>query len=203
MNILLLAVLSYLSGSIPTGYIAVRLLKGADIRTLGSGNPGATNVLRVAGRVPGIITLLIDALKGFVPVMLAAKIFFPDRPALWLLAGLCAISGHIWTVFLNFRGGKGVATAAGVFLALLPVPTLTSVIIFALILAVTKKVSLGSIISALCLPAASAVFKAPWEFTAFAALAAAAIVYKHKSNIKRLLNGTENKINFSSKGGSK
>ena len=151
LKIAILFVTSYLLGGIPTGYIVGRL-HGMDIRKHGSGNPGTANVYRTLGKVPGLITFAIDFLKGFVPALVAMHYFFIpgstdfSKGHWWLpvTAGALAIAGHIWTVFLRFRGGKGVATAAGVFMALLPVPTAGAFVVFAIAVALTGHISVGS-----------------------------------------------------------
>lgn len=185
-----LLVLSYLSGGIPTGYLVVKKLKGYDIRTRGSGNPGTANVYRNAGAAAGAITLAVDALKGFVPVFLCQRLF-PDQSLLAIAIGAAAVVGHNWTVFLGFKGGKGVATSAGVFFALLPLPMLACVATFALAVKLSGHISVGSMVSASVLPFAAAAFGAPRAEIGAAAGAAALIVYKHVPNIQRLLKNKE------------
>ncbi|MBI4679438.1 MAG: glycerol-3-phosphate 1-O-acyltransferase PlsY [Elusimicrobia bacterium] len=185
-----LVVLSYLLGGIPTGYLAVRWLRGIDIREHGSGNPGTANVYRIAGVVPGVITLVVDGLKGFVPVMLAQR-FFPHQAVVMMLCGAAAIIGHDWTVFLGFKGGKGVATSAGVFAAMMPKPLAAAVAAFIVGYAASGHISVGSIAAAAALPVFNLVFQTPLPFTAMAAAAAALILFKHLPNIKRLLAGKE------------
>jgi acyl phosphate:glycerol-3-phosphate acyltransferase len=194
--IIILCVTAYLLGAIPTGYIITKLVKGIDIRTVGSGNPGATNVYRTAGAAAGIATFLIDTFKGFLPVFLTVK-FMGDTRAYWLvMIGLCAISGHIWTVFLNFKGGKGVATACGVFFALMPLATFYALILFFAILFLTRYVSAGSISAAVFLPAYSWLMVEPKVFSIFATAIGILVILKHKGNIERLINGKENKLVF-------
>lgn len=184
---------SYLLGSIPTGYWLGKYWKGIDVRQHGSGNLGATNVFRVLGTGPGIITLGFDILKGFVPTA-AAQRYFPGHIALIIAAGLAAILGHTMSIFVHFRGGKGVATSAGVFLALLPVPSVIAVSVFALSLLLTRIVSLSSMIAVVGLTL-SAFFLAPVRQLFYAAAAVSSmILWTHRSNIKRLLNGTESRI---------
>jgi glycerol-3-phosphate acyltransferase PlsY len=184
---------AYISGSIPSAYIFTKLAKGLDIREHGSGNMGATNVFRVAGPWAAIATLLADALKGYVPTIICMKLY-PDRPFLWLMTAMCAVIGHIWTMFLKFKGGKGVATGAGIFLALLPVPTLYTIGVFALVFAVSRYISLSSIISSISLPLIAWIRTEPRELCVFASAVGFLIILKHGPNIKRLLNGTENKL---------
>lgn len=185
---------SYLAGGIPTGYLVVRRARGFDIRTQGSGNPGTANVYRVAGAKLGAVTLLVDALKGYLPV-LAGRRLFPGSVWLPLACGAAAIIGHDWTVFLGFRGGKGVATSAGVFLALAPKAMLASVVVFILGVALTGHISVGSMAAAVALPAACAGFREWLPVTLFAAAAALLILYKHIPNLRRLRQGHELLLN--------
>lgn len=185
-----LLVLSYLTGGIPTGYVVVRRMKGYDIRTVGSGNPGTANVYRNAGAVAGLITLVVDALKGYAPVHLGLSLF-PQRPLLAVALGAAAIVGHNWTPLLGFKGGKGVATSAGVFAALLPVPMGLTIAAFILAVSVSGHISVGSMSGAVVLPLAAALIGAPAYFTAAAAGAGALILYKHVPNLKRLLQNKE------------
>jgi glycerol-3-phosphate acyltransferase PlsY len=181
-----LFVFSYLAGGIPTGYLVVKRLYGYDIRTVGSGNPGTANVYRNAGVLPGLITLTVDALKGFAPVFLGLKLY-PDSRALSIALGAAAIVGHNWTPFLRFKGGKGVATSAGVFSALIPVPMLMTAAAFLLAVKISGHISVGSMAGAVALPVAAALYGAPHAFTYAAAAAGAMILLKHVSNVKRLL----------------
>lgn len=187
---------AYLMGSIPTGYLIVKGLKGIDIRTVGSGNIGATNVKRVLGMKWFFGVLFLDALKGFLPV-LAVKILFPQYQFLPVLAALFAVLGHTFTLFLNFKGGKGVATGLGVFLALAPLSVICSVAAFAVFLWMFKYISLGSIVAAILLPAFVFIFGENGFLNLvliFAIFTAFFVVYKHKENINRLKEGTENKF---------
>jgi glycerol-3-phosphate acyltransferase PlsY len=185
-----LVLLSYLLGGIPTGYLTVRWMRGIDIREHGSGNPGTANVYRVAGAAPGLITLIVDALKGWVPVILAQR-FFPGKPLPMMLCGAAAIVGHDWTVFLGFKGGKGVATSAGVFAAMMPVPLACTIGVFILGYAASGHISVGSMAGAALLPVFNLIFGTPLPFTAMAMAAGALIFYKHIPNIKRLFKGKE------------
>ena len=185
LSVVGLAILSYLSGGIPSGYLIARRAKGIDIREHGSGNPGAANVYRVVGLRAGWLTLALDALKGYVPVMIARSLF-PASPGLVAACGGLAIIGHIWTVFLGFRGGKGVATSCGVFAALLPVPTLLAFMVFVAVVAWSGHISAGSMTGAALLPAFSAALGEPRLFTALAAASGALILYKHIPNMRRL-----------------
>lgn len=188
-----LFVFSYLAGGIPTGYLVVKRFYGYDIRTRGSGNPGTANVYRNAGALPGAVTLFVDALKGFAPVHLGL-LLYPHRPLLAVGLGVAAIFGHNWTPFLGFKGGKGVATSAGVFAALLPLPMLVTVGAFLLAVKLSGHISVGSMTGAAALPVAAALLGAPAPFTAAAAGAGALILIKHISNIKRLLENREHGI---------
>lgn len=191
---------SYLLGGIPTGYIIGRF-KGIDIRQHGSGNPGTANVYRTLGKVPGIATFAADFLKGFVPAMSAMHFFYAEGAAgfsrghWWIpvTAGALAIAGHIWTVFLNFHGGKGVATAAGVFMALLPVPTAGAFVVFALAVALTHHISVGSMAASVALPVLCLFLASGPQrpFTLLALAVCALIFYTHISNIRRILKGAE------------
>lgn len=185
-----LLTLGYLSGGIPTGYLVVKRLKGYDIRTRGSGNPGTANVYRNAGPLAGAITLLVDAGKGFLPVFLCRRLL-PRHPGLDIAVGAAAVVGHNWTVFLGFKGGKGVATSAGVFLALIPKAMAAAIAAFALAVWLTGHISVGSMSGAISLPVAAALFGAPALDVAAAAAAAALIVFKHVPNIKRLRQNRE------------
>lgn len=195
--------LAYLLGSIPFGLLFARLFGGGDIRKAGSGNIGATNVARVAGPLPGILTLIFDAAKGAIAVWLAARL--SSESATWMIiAAVAALIGHCFPVWLNFRGGKGVATAAGAFLMLSPLALLGSVILFVLVVAFWRYVSLASICAAASTPLLIyflwAPHHAPPLAVTFGALAAALlIVFKHDANIQRLVQGEEPKFSFSKK----
>lgn len=194
--------LAYLSGSIPTAYLAGRLLKGVDLRTVGSGNLGATNVYRNLGAVPAVVVLLLDAAKGYLPVLLlppriAGVWGFETRElTLWAIGcGIAAIFGHLKPIFLLWRGGgKGVATAAGVFAGLSPAALGIALIAFIVVAAGSGYVSLASIVAALTLGIAASIFSAgntPLLVTAW--LVAVAVVAMHSKNIQRLRAGTEPK----------
>ncbi len=185
-----LVLLSYLAGGIPTGYLVVRRLKGIDIREYGSGNPGTANVYRVAGSLAGGITLVVDALKGYLPVLMARRLH-PEASWLIILCGAAAIVGHDWTLFLGFRGGKGVATSAGVFAAMMPAATALAALFFAAGFVLTGHISVGSMAAALVLPLINLLLGTPTPFTVMSACAGALILYKHVPNIRRLLAGKE------------
>jgi glycerol-3-phosphate acyltransferase PlsY len=206
---LALIVASYLLGSIPFSFLVVKVAAGKDIRALGSRNVGATNVARTVGRGPGILALLLDITKGFAAIALARWVVgrpgwpFPAEPGplhsheFWIaLAGLIAILGHMYPVWLRFHGGKGVATAAGVFLALNPIVLLGSMIVFAIVLLVSRFVSLASIISAASFQVLMSflVSDAPFWRIVITIAIAMAVITKHHSNIARLAGGTERRM---------
>ncbi len=195
---------AYFIGSIPFGYVIVRMKKGVDIRTVGSGNVGATNVGRALGRDWAVLVFVLDVLKGVLPVVLAQSahghsIRAHGLPLAVALTGLAAILGHNWSLFLGFRGGKGVATTAGVFFAIFPLGLVLSVAIWAFLVKLTRYISLGSMMGGVAL-LLFAVFLRDDPFgddrwlTALAALAAAMSIARHHSNIGRLLAGTEGKL---------
>jgi acyl phosphate:glycerol-3-phosphate acyltransferase len=192
--------IAYLLGSIPTGYLLVRTFRGDDIRTSGSGNIGATNVARSGAKGLGVATLVLDALKGVVAVMIAQHMAqttgFPNGYALEGAAALAAVLGHIFPVWLGFRGGKGVATALGVFLALMPLTTLIAVVIFAAVFALTRFVSLGSIVAAVALGILCILLdqRRNLFLDVVYIVIPLLVVLKHHANITRLLAHTEPKF---------
>lgn len=194
MKIILTILLSYLLGSVPIGYIMVRVVKGVDIRSYGSGNIGATNVMRVLGKVPGIITLIIDALKGFIAVIFISALFGLRSDLLKIACALAVIAGHNWTVFLKFRGGKGVATTAGALIGLVPVVFLSSFCVWCIIFIIWKYVSLSSIFAAISLPGFLILYREPFSLLVLGIVIAVIALIRHKENIKRLLKGEEKKI---------
>jgi acyl phosphate:glycerol-3-phosphate acyltransferase len=194
------AVTAYLFGSIPFGYLLVRFVRKEDIREKGSGNIGATNVIRSGSKGLGAITFLLDVLKGFVAVTICGWIAVREaapadvRVNAVALAALCAILGHIYTVWLGFKGGKGVATAFGVFIALAPWAALASLGVFVLVFAVSRYVSLGSILAAIGFPIFALLMPHPPRTpfaTAVIFLVPLIVIVKHHQNIARLLSGTE------------
>lgn len=187
--------LSYGLGSFPTAYLLVRWLTGQDIRRMGSGNPGATNVFRSVGKGAGAVTLAVDALKGWLPVWLCLRFFPGDWTA--VLTGLATVAGHTWSPFLRFRGGKGVATSAGVFLALLPWTTLAALGVFALTLAASRHVSAGSLAAALILPPLAYWRHGLSPRAGLAAVVGLLVIMKHIPNIRRLMRGEEHAVSFS------
>jgi glycerol-3-phosphate acyltransferase PlsY len=189
---ILVAVLSYLLGSVPTGYLLVRLLARRDVRDLGSGNTGATNVLRVRGWKTALPVAIFDVLKGFLPVFLALR-WFGD-PVFAALCGLFAVLGHCFPFAIGFRGGKGMATSIGAFAAMAWAPLLASLGLFVLAVSLTRFVSLGSILAALAFPAVYLAAGGPATVAAVALAIGAVVVWRHKSNIGRLIRGTERKL---------
>jgi glycerol-3-phosphate acyltransferase PlsY len=199
---LIIVVTSYLLGSIPFGYLLVRIFRGEDVRQTGSGNIGATNVARTGSKGLAIATLLLDALKGYVAV--AHAFHFARHHAdptvvytLAALAGFCAILGHMYPVWLRFKGGKGVATAMGAFLGIAPTGVLVALALFVAIVALTRYVSLGSIVGAAVFPFAAWWLNPSTRSVAVLGLLGASsllIIIRHKDNIRRLLAGTENRF---------
>jgi len=205
--IILLFILCYILGGIPTGYL-VGKSRGIDIRTKGSGNPGTANVYRNLGAKAGLLTFAVDFLKGMIPTLVATHFFFMpgsvdfSRGHWWITvaAGAFTIFGHIWTPFLGFKGGKGVATSAGVFTALLPGPTAFAFAVFGIAVAITSHISVGSILAAISLPIFSVVYcywytpATAWHLRPFIILAfcvAVLIVCTHIPNIRRIMSGKE------------
>ncbi len=183
---------AYLLGSIPTGLLLAKAFGGVDIRSTGSGNIGATNVYRTLGRKVGIMTLVGDCLKGLVPVLVAKSLDFPDA---WVAAvGLAAFLGHVYTIFLGFKGGKGVATALGVFLGLSPLSVLAALVVFVLVLLKWRYVSLGSIVAAAAMPVFVAVLDPRILVIAVTSVISCIVIHRHRENIRRLQAGTESKF---------
>lgn len=207
ISIVVIVILSYLAGSLPTSILAGKLLKGIDIREHGSGNAGATNVFRVLGWKTAFVVGIIDLLKGFAATVLISGIAFGNVPLspelVQIIAGLSAVIGHIWTVFAGFKGGKGVLTAVGMFFGLSPVSMLICLVVSSIVLLVTRYVSATSLTGVVTLITVLTVRKywllheidtTVYIFTLFVCIL---IIFTHRSNIKRLINGTENR--FSSK----
>jgi acyl phosphate:glycerol-3-phosphate acyltransferase len=198
-GIVLIAAASYLLGSIPTGYLLMRLFRHEDIRSIGSGNIGATNVLRSGGKGLGAATFLLDMLKGCSAVWLGGflgALLLPDTPtrSAQALAALCAVLGHMFTLWLRFRGGKGVAVGFGVFLVAAPWAALAAITVFAVVLYFSRYVSLASILGAACFPVFAIVMVSgdkPMFYIAVEFAVSFLIIVKHHQNIRRLLAGTE------------
>ena len=176
----------------PSGYLIAKRYKGIDIREHGSRNIGATNTLRVLGKKLGAITLAMDVLKGWLPV--AAALWLNVWDYLPILCGLAAILGHTFSVFLRFRGGKGVATSTGVFLGLAPMPTLIAALVFGVVVAATRMVSAGSIAAAAVLSVAVFFFPASIPVRVVTVVVAALVILKHRANIQRIVKGEESRI---------
>ncbi len=191
MKLILISLAGYLLGSIPFGVLLARLKK-IDLRQHGSGNIGATNVARTLGRGAGILTLVGDAAKGLAAVALADAFLVDPRQV--ALVGLLAFLGHLFSVFLKFKGGKGVATGLGVFLYLMPWATLSSFAVFALTLWIWQYVSLSSMVSALSIPIFAWLYSVTPAYIVLGGVVAALVVARHRDNIVRLQNGTENRL---------
>ena len=198
---LLLIIAAYLLGSIPTGYAIGRYLKGIDIREHGSGSTGATNVLRTVGKLPAAAVLAIDMLKGIAAVALVNSVYtftdlLPTSWHSWLIvaAALSAIIGHSKSIWLNFTGGKSVATTLGILLIMNPIVALGTLASFGIVLAVSRIVSLSSICGAIAVNILMVVFHRPLPYSIFAAIAGLYVILRHRSNIQRLLAGDEPKI---------
>ena len=201
----LLLAAAYLLGSIPFGMILAKLFAGSDIRKSGSGNIGATNVARVVGTSAGILTLVLDVAKGAAAVWLAGRVTEQSSTAM-TLAGVAALLGHCFPVWLRFKGGKGVATALGVFLMLAPLAALGSLLVFIVVSVVWRYVSLGSVSAAAAMPLLMYFLWAPGHspplVVDFGTLfAAALVIFKHDANLQRLMDGTEPKFSFGKSGG--
>lgn len=194
----LILIACYLLGSVPSGYLIGKAFKGIDLRHFGSGNIGFTNVLRVIGTFPALIVLIVDITKGIISVYLGfffAQLMGIDSQVMGGIGGLASIVGHNWPIFLKFQGGKGVAVTAGVFLALTPIPFLLSLLVMVGIIALTRYVSLGSIVAAGSLPFFVFWLKNNVQLYLFLSIVAALfILFKHRNNIQRLLRNKESKI---------
>jgi glycerol-3-phosphate acyltransferase PlsY len=199
INIIAALVAAYLLGAIPFGYLLVKWKTGRDVRTSGSGNIGATNVLRTTGRVAGVATLLLDIGKGYLAVWIAEKLY-PGCVCVASAAALAVMAGHAFPVFLKFKGGKAVASFVGAFLRLTPIPLAAVLVVFVITVAVTRHISVGSIVGAATFPLAVWLILHPsWPVLAAAVIAGAFIVYRHEENIHRLHAGTENLFTFGSR----
>jgi len=214
----IIVILSYLIGSIPNSILISRAVSGIDIRKHGSGNAGGTNVMRVLGWKYGLLVIFLDALKGAIAVVIISRLFygplpfenispFDDFTLVQIIAGMSAVIGHIWTVFAEFKGGKGIATALGMLLTLITIDMLIAVGIFALVVLISRYVSLGSIIAALSVPATLFIREnlfhvdIPGYSTLFPFIigVTALVIFTHRKNLVRIINGNENKISFRKK----
>jgi acyl phosphate:glycerol-3-phosphate acyltransferase len=183
---------AYLVGAIPVGLVVARVVSGTDIRRHGSGNIGATNVLRTLGPGAGVITLVGDVVKGYGAVRLAQAA--GGAPEWAALGAVLAIVGNCWSVFLGFHGGKGVATGFGAFLALAPLATAPAALVWVIVTATFRYVSLASIMACVGLPVGVALLRYPWPAVGAAVVAGVIIVYRHRLNLVRLMNGTEPRL---------
>ncbi len=180
---------SYLLGSIPFGIVVTKIFTDIEITKEGSHNIGASNVKRVAGTKLGLLTLFFDMLKGFVPTLIAS--YINSDIYFILLTGFFAFIGHLYSLFLKFKGGKGVATAAGVYLAIAPLPFLFSLAVYILTMAIVKIASVSSLLATLSIPLFLYLFKMPYEYLVFSIVVTILIFYAHKDNFKRLIKGKE------------
>ena len=210
--------LSYLVGSIPTSIIVSKLTRGIDIRDYGSGNAGGTNVMRVLGWKQGLFVIVLDALKGVLAVIVIARLHygsipftnvtpFDDFTLVQIIAGIAAVIGHVWTVFAGFRGGKGIATALGMLLMITTVDMLVAVGVFILVVSISRYVSLGSIIAAIAVPLTLIIRENIFNVNIpnyntilpFVILVSLLVIFTHRKNVVRLINGSEHKLSFSKK----
>jgi glycerol-3-phosphate acyltransferase PlsY len=196
MTPLIALIVAYLVGGIPFGYLLVRWKTGEDVREQGSGNIGATNVLRTTGRSVAVATLLLDIAKGAFAVWIADRL--SGGSPLWMsLAALAVMAGHAFPVFLKFQGGKAVASFVGAFLYLTPIPMIAALLVFVLVVAATRQISMGSIVAAGSLPLAAWLIEHPPSVVILATLVAAVfVIYRHRANIHRIRSGTESSFRF-------
>ncbi len=218
LNLIVILLLSYIVGSIPTSIIVTKLVKGVDIRNYGSGNAGGTNVSRLLGKKYGILVIILDALKGAIAVVLIARLYlgnfpfpnstpFDDFTLVQLLAGIAAVAGHIWTVFAGFKGGKGIATGLGVLISVVTLDMLLAVGVFIIVVSLSRYISLGSILAALSIPIIMIIRENVFavdipgyhSLLPFVILLALLVTYTHRANIKRILAGQESKFSFKKK----
>lgn len=193
---LLSVLFAYLLGAIPFGYLLVRWKTGGDIRTSGSGNIGATNVLRTTGIVAGVVTLILDIAKGYFAVWVADRASL-GSPFWTSLAALAVMAGHAYPIFLGFKGGKAVASFIGAFLRLAPLATIAMLVVFVAVVAKTRYISLGSIIAAATFPIAVwLILQPPVEIELAAFTASIFVIYRHRANIRRLQEGSEHVLRF-------
>lgn len=193
MTVLAYVALAYLVGSFPTSYLIGRL-RGIDLREHGSGNLGATNTFRVLGAWPALPVLVVDVLKGFAPAAYFVSWDGSGDARLIVIYGLAAILGHVWPVFLKFRGGKGIATGAGVLLALAPVTTILALLVWIGVVSLTRLVSAGSLAAASSVPILAWILDQPAHTIAFCFVVAGFVWWTHRANVRRLIDGTELKL---------
>ena len=218
LNLIVIVLLAYLVGSIPSGIIISKIVKGIDIREHGSGNAGGSNVFRILGWKYGVLVIILDALKGSLAVILVARLYlgsfpfpnatpFDDFTLVQIIAGVSAVFGHIWTIFAGFKGGKGIATALGFLVTIITIDMILALAVFGIVVLVSKYISLGSLSAAVSIPIILAVrenvfgvdisgYHTILPFTIFLALL---VMYTHRSNISRLLSGNESRISFAKK----
>ncbi|MBX3008719.1 MAG: glycerol-3-phosphate 1-O-acyltransferase PlsY [Melioribacteraceae bacterium] len=218
LNLLFVVLVSYLVGSIPTSIILSKLLRGIDIRNYGSGNAGGSNVFRVLGWKWGVLTIILDALKGAVAVIVVARFYldsfpfsnitpFDDFTLVQIICGLAAVLGHIWTVFAGFKGGKGIATALGFLITIITVDMLFALAVFTLTVTYSKYISLGSVLAAISVPLILIIrenifhvnIQGYHTILPFAIILSFLVIYTHRKNITRIFDGSENKLSFSKK----
>jgi len=200
LNVILAVFISYLIGSIPTAYIFGKLTKNIDIREHGSGNVGATNVFRVLGKIPGIIVLILDIIKGIFPVVFVAPFFAFTENWQWILMAVAAVCGHNWTIFLKFKGGKGIATSLGVLIGLTiqiasirPVLLIT-LLVWIIIFLVTAVVSIASILASIVLPVSMLLTRQPIEIICLGFVFCVFVILRHRANIQRIFAGQEPQV---------
>lgn len=202
LNVVGAVIVSYLIGAIPTAYIFGRALKGIDIRQHGSGNVGATNAFRILGKGPGTAVLLLDVLKGAVVTSLVADLFGQTDPLMRVILGIIVVCGHNWTVFLNFKGGKGIATSLGVLIGLtIAIASIRPVVLYTFLswivtFFVSGYVSLASIIAAIILPVLALIFPQPFAVIMLSVILCVFVVLRHRPNITRLLERKEGRVRF-------
>jgi glycerol-3-phosphate acyltransferase PlsY len=213
VSLIIVVLLSYLLGSVPTSIIITKALKGIDIRNYGSGNAGGTNVIRVLGWGPGVFVILFDALKGFLAAVVLSRLFFGTFPldngtpfsdftVVQIIAGISAILGHTWTVFAGFKGGKGIATAGGMLVGIAPIEVAIAAGVFAVVVVSSRYVSLGSVSAAIAFPMSmflrANVFDVPTKYyhsmIFFSIAISGFLIYNHRANIDRLLQGKEHRL---------
>lgn len=218
LNLFFVIILSYLVGSIPTSILISKLVRGIDIRNYGSGNAGGSNVFRVLGWKWGILTIILDALKGAVAVIVVARFYldrfpfnnvtpFDDFTLVQIICGVAAVMGHVWTLFAGFKGGKGIATGLGVLIMIVTVDMALALGVFFLVVGLSRYISLGSLAAAVAVPLIMIIrenifgvdIRGYHTILPFAILLALFVIYTHRANIGRLLEGSERKVSFSKK----
>ena len=217
-NLAVVIILSYLVGSIPVSIIISKIVKGIDIRKHGSGNAGGTNVFRVLGWKYGVLTISLDATKGMIAVVLIARLYLGDFPfpnatpfddftLVQIFAGMSAVFGHIWSIFAEFKGGKGIATGLGFLITLITIDMLLALAVFVIVVTLSRYISLGSVSAALSIPIIMVIRENVFHvdiagyhtILPFVIAVALLVTYTHRANINRLLNGVENRISLSKK----